>query len=107
MKTKKYGKLIYGFYCKRVDFIAFINVIDALLFWCVDMMCLWKEKLVPYLVPYRLNAIENEISDISYGSYLTCMGKINRVYGFFPVDCAADEDCKESEELSSRYFTSA
>lgn len=37
-------------------------------------------------------------------SYFTCLRRTNRVDDIFLVDGAADEDCKESEELSSRYF---
>lgn len=33
-----------------------------------------------------------------------CMRKINSVDDVFLIDGDAAEDCKESEELSSRYF---
>lgn len=60
-----------------------------------------------YLFLYFLISIDSEISDMSYGSYFTCTRKIRWLDDIFPVDGVADEDCNVSEELSSRYFTSA
>jgi len=61
-----------------------------------------------YFISLFLITIVSEISDILHGFYFTCTRKLTeQVTIFFFVDGDADVDCKESEELSSRYFTSA